>query len=153
MRKSTCYARLYNTTAPPFTSICDNALAMELTKKLCCCTVGQGWLDPDVLAELDDAERANLSCDDCPIPGTGWLLYDWSVETVYNLIDLSIEGGFLSLLARNNQWIVYTNNVYLSWSVLYAAYNFVPNALSIQLYCSTIMHSLTKFAYYHNSIT
>lgn len=70
MRKSTCYTRFYNTTGPPFKSICDNPLAMELTRKLCCCTVGQGWLDPDVLAVIDEKD-APLSCDVCPIQGTG----------------------------------------------------------------------------------
>lgn len=51
MRKSLCY-RNYNGT------VCENELAFNLTRRLCCCSynVGKAW---------------NKPCEACPTPATG----------------------------------------------------------------------------------
>lgn len=80
MRKSTCYTRFYNTTAPPFTTACENPLAMDITHKLCCCTVGQGWLNPGKVNEPNSKPK----CELCPLKGTGSI--DMPVTTKNNYI-------------------------------------------------------------------
>ncbi|XP_067936745.1 fibrillin-2-like [Watersipora subatra] len=62
MRKSTCFSNFRNDSG-----VCENALAMELTKKLCCCTVGRGWLDP---AKSHYVGEDSVICDPCPYKGT-----------------------------------------------------------------------------------
>ena len=61
MRRSTCFTTFSNSTGT-----CDNALAMQLTNKLCCCSVGRGWLDPGTSHRKD-----SLLCDACPIKDSG----------------------------------------------------------------------------------
>ena len=61
MRQSTCYISFNNSTG-----VCQNPLSMELTNKLCCCSVGRGWADPSRYLGTD-----STLCDACPAKGTG----------------------------------------------------------------------------------
>lgn len=63
MRKSTCFTRVSNTST---SEVCENPVAMQLARKLCCCSVGQGWLNPNALNE-------DQSCERCPAAQTGLL--------------------------------------------------------------------------------
>ncbi len=46
MRKDQCFFSLLNSTVRPFRLLCENPTSTRVTKKQCCCTVGQGWGDP-----------------------------------------------------------------------------------------------------------
>lgn len=41
-----------------------------MTKALCCCTVGQGWVDPDDRDGHSDRSSQEV-CTACPQEGTG----------------------------------------------------------------------------------
>jgi len=63
MRKGNCYRDAYNASTPPFRSICENPMAPNLTKKVCCCTgIGQGW--------SANEHNYGLACELCPRPMT-----------------------------------------------------------------------------------
>ena len=67
MRKSRCYRDYYNTTLPPYATVCEpeDALTVDVTEFQCCCLFGAAWGSP---------------CRVCPARGTrespclGWWL-------------------------------------------------------------------------------
>ena len=74
MRKSTCFTRFFNTTAGPLDGICENPLSLDMTNKLCCCTIGQGWMNPG----MEGDPNAEPECQACPARNTGMLVHGFT---------------------------------------------------------------------------
>ncbi|KAH3689439.1 hypothetical protein DPMN_191111 [Dreissena polymorpha] len=52
MRKDACYAAFTNASSPGRPPRCDHQLSSQVTKRQCCCVLGQGWGNP---------------CEPCPV--------------------------------------------------------------------------------------
>lgn len=59
MRKGNCYRRTYNDSRSyPYRLVCEQPIQNPLTKKQCCCSIGQGW------------DVSGGPCEPCPRPFT-----------------------------------------------------------------------------------
>ncbi|XP_060068909.1 fibrillin-2-like [Ylistrum balloti] len=75
MRKGDCFPTYYTTTQPPFTLVCENPIAYNITRVDCCCSIiGQAWGQPcetcpekrtAAYADLCEPERIGEGINEC----------------------------------------------------------------------------------------